>query len=441
MRRDKTFWAIVTACILLIGVGAFLFLKTINAEPDVRIPTPRMPTPNAYDYYVAAGKALVDNDKVSDAISVRPSTQYSANFRIQLLRKNAKALSLLRRGFRYRYLHPPVRARDQSYLHNSLFRDLARLLMLEARVNADGGRWGEAAHYSLEAVQLGQDVPKGGDCITVLTGFGCQAIGRAQLWEYVDHLDASDAGLAAKQMEGLNQGYVPLANVLREEKWHTVSELSNAFRRRGWRQSLMETADQQREIIGLMGAMSPAFKGMGQPDSKLDSFSFKFHCLTCSKRASIAAYMRYMDARIVDAGMPYVLRKPAPIPNDPLMLIVCNPTMMDTLGYYHARTRAQNELLAVRLALQAYDAAHGALPRSLQQLTPTYLARIPDDPFAPKGSIRYKRIDKTFILYSVGPDGKDDGGKAVYDPQARQGWEHNVYPDTKGDIVAGVNIH
>ncbi len=63
----------------------------------------------------------------------------------------------------------------------------------------------------------------------------------------------------------------------------------------------------------------------------------------------------------------------------------------------------------VAFALAAYRAEHGAYPMELAQLSPKHLAAVPEDPFA-KGPLRYKRTETGCVVYSIGPNGKDDGG-------------------------------
>jgi len=46
---------------------------------------------------------------------------------------------------------------------------------------------------------------------------------------------------------------------------------------------------------------------------------------------------------------------------------------------------------------------------------PSYLKSIPNDPFVEKKPLIYKKTAKGYLLYSVGPDGVDDGGKPVFD--------------------------
>ena len=40
---------------------------------------------------------------------------------------------------------------------------------------------------------------------------------------------------------------------------------------------------------------------------------------------------------------------------------------------------------------------------------PEYLDTVPEDPFDGK-PLRYKRLPKGYVVYSIGWDGKDDGG-------------------------------
>ena len=61
-------------------------------------------------------------------------------------------------------------------------------------------------------------------------------------------------------------------------------------------------------------------------------------------------------------------------------------------------------------ALERYRLRHGEYPAELRELTPDYLAKTPID-FMDGKPLRYRRKeDGTFWLYSVGEDGKDDGG-------------------------------
>ena len=108
----------------------------------------------------------------------------------------------------------------------------------------------------------------------------------------------------------------------------------------------------------------------------------------------------------------------------------------------------QNALLLTALALRAYKLDHGADPLTLSALVPGYLQAVPADPFALSGPLHYKHLGMKPLLYSVGPDGKDDGGKTIFDhtipaPTNADGYDrrHAVQENSVGDIVAGVNTN
>ncbi len=68
----------------------------------------------------------------------------------------------------------------------------------------------------------------------------------------------------------------------------------------------------------------------------------------------------------------------------------------------------------VVFALAAYRADRGAYPADLGALVHKYLPAMPEDPFS-AGPLHYKREEAGFLLYSVGPNGKDDGGRSSLD--------------------------
>ena len=76
----------------------------------------------------------------------------------------------------------------------------------------------------------------------------------------------------------------------------------------------------------------------------------------------------------------------------------------------HDLTAAHLRLLTTELALRCYRGDQGGAPESLKQLVPKYLQRVPTDPFSGHPLI-YRPQGTNWLLYSVGPDRADDGGK------------------------------
>jgi type II secretory pathway pseudopilin PulG len=62
------------------------------------------------------------------------------------------------------------------------------------------------------------------------------------------------------------------------------------------------------------------------------------------------------------------------------------------------------------LAIESFRKAHGNnLPDKLQELVPAHLPCVPSDPYDGQ-PLRYKKLSPGYVVYSIGPDEKDDGG-------------------------------
>jgi hypothetical protein len=72
--------------------------------------------------------------------------------------------------------------------------------------------------------------------------------------------------------------------------------------------------------------------------------------------------------------------------------------------------QARLRCLIAALAAERYRRAHGRWPEDLERLTPEWLEALPRDPFD-GGPLRLARLDDGLVIYSVGYDGKDDGGR------------------------------
>jgi hypothetical protein len=74
------------------------------------------------------------------------------------------------------------------------------------------------------------------------------------------------------------------------------------------------------------------------------------------------------------------------------------------------RTRMRADLVQLGCALAAYHAERGAYPETLEALQPAYCTEVSADRFTGK-PLRYRRQDRGYLLYSVGENAADDGGR------------------------------
>ena len=78
------------------------------------------------------------------------------------------------------------------------------------------------------------------------------------------------------------------------------------------------------------------------------------------------------------------------------------------------------------LALREYRRVHGAYPDALDALVPDFLPRLPLD-YVDRQPLRYVRMDDDYLLYSIGKDGRDDGGS--HTPGNRWWWDEDFNAD------------
>ena len=73
------------------------------------------------------------------------------------------------------------------------------------------------------------------------------------------------------------------------------------------------------------------------------------------------------------------------------------------------RNIARRRVTWTALAAERFRLAQGRLPTTLDELVPTYLDAVPIDPFDGQ-SLRYRLLEKGYVVYSIGTDEIDDGG-------------------------------
>lgn len=410
-------------------VAGLAWLRWLNATPTIAIPTPRVPVPNACDFYIEAGYAVVrvtDVDRATIGTHAsqragpdgRRPTPATLAEREALLRENAPALDKLRQGFAYEYWEVPARRSwSTPFPHDSRFRDLARVLILEGQTRAERGDWSGAMGSTLDAIQLGEDSARGSGLIGLLRAVALQNMVRWQAWAYLPHLDAIESRKAARRLEAIMDRHFAFADSLQEEKWTSQAGLLEVFRLRDWQRSLG-------------GAASPNWQGIEQ----------RARMLTVSKSQVMANFTAYMDALIANARQPYAAKlPPPPTPRDPISEALVRSFF--EMRFTEVRAVTMNRLLMLSLALRAFQAESGRYPERLEELAPRYVGKLPRDEFAPDGALRYRRTSSGYLLYSLGPDGVDDGGTPAVDPNRPRGSPASRFflPDSVGDIVAGVN--
>jgi len=420
--EKKLFFIAGLAIVFIIAFGAWR--QYVDAIPEVEIPTPKMPSPNAYDFYVKAGAAIIPANPSVDAIYERDATKvfpkaqwktrYPTAKKEAWLRRNAKALKLLRQGFKYPCRVPPKRSSDDhSRKTRPNMRALARMLSVENHARSERGHWKGNIENTIDILKLGHDVSQGGTVDDCLIGAAINATGRRDLWEILPHLNAADAMAATRRLEKIIATRVSYADVLREEKYYIQEVISKVMH--SWRATNL----------------------LRETDLPLKE---RWRNFATPRRVILNNYTNYMDSWIAYVRKPYNTKTFIPALPDDFVNQVWGHLFKRSYWNY-TRDEVSNSLCLVALALRAYRMDHNRYPQKLNQLVPSYLKKIPIDPFGAGEPLHYKLAGREYSLYSIGPDGIDNGGRATENAKYPKGdYGHFLTsPESKGDFVAGIN--
>lgn len=118
-------------------------------------------------------------------------------------------------------------------------------------------------------------------------------------------------------------------------------------------------------------------------------------------------------------ALPFLQKMNPAIENDKsnahVLADILVPIYSQALNKY-ASDEARVSVVRCAASVLAWRQAHGSLPKSLAEAMP----KVPVDPYNGK-PLRYRLVGSGFVVYSVGPTGKFDGGTPDKKPDANEG--------------------
>jgi len=151
-------------------------------------------------------------------------------------------------------------------------------------------------------------------------------------------------------------------------------------------------------VLRIWNLASPLFNDLGQARQHTDN---SFEYLKTISNLAICddlEYRRIAVPRSCEVGILDGLMYPYPYSAARAIRLM-----------YEGRTALEAGLTA--LALSEFQRRHGEYPKGVESLVPDYLQHLPVD-YGDRGVLRYRRLpDGAYLLYSIGVDGKDDGGR------------------------------
>lgn len=272
------------------------------------------------------------------------------------------------------------------------FQQVARLFVIEGKQHERQGRYAQALNSYLDGLALLESISRGGDTLHLTFQFVSGTEIFSAVPSVVNRLQPIEALQGAQRIEQLLREEYPLRALLSQE-----------FRKQlqGWNRSV--------ELMSKRGFQ------LRFPRTPLEK-----QMLMRPKREATLAALQYAKSWIEEVQKPYPEQQVVPYPSAlqsfPEGLIIRTPeeVALHVARYTYVRTRLR--LLYTALRLEAYRKTHGRYPASLKDLgdSPYFI-----DPFSNKPFV-YRSQGNSYVLYSLGPNSRDDGGASFPEGRLRR---------------------
>jgi len=334
-------------------------------------------------------------DALLQSPTSRPADDVVANVD-RLLKDNALALDMLDRGARLSGCRFNIGAEQgMSYGLERLgrVRALNKLLALRALGRASGGDGDGAADSLLCQLQMLRMLDQQPLIISLLVKVACQMLVTGDVPTVLELGRPSNAALGRLQ-EALLKADSPdeLERAMLGERVYGLLLMRDFVSGRG-------STDLGAEAVTSPPERWPPLGFWSQPVPK--------H-LAVGYLRDVAAFVR--EARrplteVLSAG-------PSAVEvTSTLGRVLCGP--WPALCTQTGRAVAAARCAGVAIMVERYRLAHARLPEALSELAPAYTALPPVDPFTGK-DLLYHHDERSYAVYSVGSDQKDDGGDVAF---------------------------
>lgn len=331
------------------------------------------------------------------------------------------------------YYNPLVSRRDKDGKPGTLIgvllpgvqkvREVAAALTCRAMLRVGEGKAGEAWADVLAVHRLGRLVGRGGTLIEGLVGYALVSIGADAAVLYLEHAPPTAEQARAKLTELQAIPVPPVAdNIDLGERYFYLDSLRLVRAGNG-------------DFAGMLGEGKPGKVPSEEAKKRLaaidwqpavdDAKRWYDRMVAAARLPSRAERVKALEAIEADikklraAGPPGNIVERAfglpPAGKDAgrqignVLIGLVMPALMKVTEA-HDRALQTDRNLQLAFALAAYRADKGAYPKALAGLAPAYLTAVPDDLFSGK-PLAYRPAAGGYLLYSVGVNGKDDGGR------------------------------
>ena len=356
------------------------------------------------------------------------------------LQANQEPLKLLQQAVQRTRYYSPLIAGDKEFPMVSVllpglggYRELARALSIRITMNISQGKIDEAIADSITCHRLGRLIGQGPFLIDSLVGIAIDLMAC-----HADVMAAHYGKLPPEKIKRWReqlQGLAPLPSVVeRIDVGERLSYLDVTFGIVRFGPSALNQLD---EMGGASEDKKPGFKDIASK-AMLNTISdwddvmrrgnrWYDELVVAGRKPTYQERMKAfaeLDQKLEEVAksavdpkklLPLLLARdkgPGKVVSSMLSDILVS-MMLPSVGratVAEDRLVMNNRLVDVAFGLAAYRQETRQYPVQLEQLVPKYLAKIPEDLFSGK-PVRYRRKTQGYLLYSVGPNQKDNGGQ------------------------------
>ncbi|MHC4643128.1 MAG: hypothetical protein ACYS32_15910 [Planctomycetota bacterium] len=332
-------------------------------------------------------------------LRTEPLAQDTKALITEYLAGNEQALELLRKGAAIEYSRYPCDFTEGYYLvlpHLSNVRTGAKMLILEAALHAENDKPDMAIGSVRSIFGLGRSLSKEPSVVSQLVRNACLALAVSSIERAINMTEFTDVQL------------VSLSRILANSE--DLSAMTRAF------------VGEQCGGLGIFKAPCNEIVPwvLGRDASSLAVLPIALYKFTGLADMDAIIYLDLLQDYIESTQLPLHERqnevdaieaKIVTISKMHILLHIFMPEF-SRVTTIDIRTIAQLRTTQAGLAIERYRLATGKLPDTLADLMPTYLDAVPKDPFDGKDKdLRYKKLETGFVVYSIGEDENDDGGK------------------------------
>jgi hypothetical protein len=360
----------------------------------------------------------------------------------ELMGRNDRPLAIVAEAVqRPKYYRPMVRGNHPDALMFEMLlpdvqrqREIARVLRARAMWHLGEGRIDDAERDLLTLHRLASHLGHGQFLIERLVGLACEAVACAGDRQLIVHsqFNAARAHAYREQLLALPETPQMVDSIDSSERYGALDIVQAMAQGR--------TIDDLHQVLALP-APAPG-SSESTPTINWSRFAQAALVLSVDWNVTMSEMNRYYDEFVAAAKQPTHLQRIAAIKSQEEDLVATRQastsavgivrtvfgsnrqrgkTMSHILGslvlpaFGAAMTAQENgvtwrQLSIIGTALREYRELHGRYPESLDKLVPELLPEVPLDRFTLQ-PLQYRATETTFLLYSVGANGVDDGGK------------------------------